>query len=202
MPEDLRRRVFAEIYRRADNLDWDGLTPSTRSTWYVRWLDDPAIGGVLDAYMSRDQARLWIKDMPMKHYARARSGIGPYADLVTSQLPGAAQLTRLAFGAEWTPIEGTVKDKPNRCTVGDGSNRIGMVWGPPRAFQSLVWASLNAVVDDLPTPVMVVVTRQGERLTNGQIDRHRRIAARIGVEVSHLTVSATRNRPARVTRDA
>lgn len=63
-----------------------------------------------------------------------------------------------------------------------------MLWGPPRAFQSLVWASLNAVVDEQPTPVMVVVTRQGERLTDGQVGRHRRIARRIDVEVRHLTV--------------
>ena len=77
LEEQLRRQVIAEIYRRADDLDWDGLSSSDRSTWYVRWLDDPAIGGVLDLYMPRDQARLWIKDVPMKHYARARSGLGP-----------------------------------------------------------------------------------------------------------------------------
>ena len=188
--EELRRQVIAEIYRRADDLDWDGLSPSDRSTWYVRWLDDPAIGGVLDVHMPRDRARIWIKDVPMKHYARARSGIGPYADLVISRLPDAGQLAQLAFGADWVPLEGTVKDKPNRCTVSDDDGLAQMLWGPPRAFQSLVWASLNAVVDEQPTPVMVVVTRQGERLTDGQIGRHRSIARRIGVEVRHLTVGS------------
>ncbi len=187
--EEVRRQVIAEIYKRADDLDWDGLSPSGRSTWYVRWLDDPAIGGVLDLYMPRDRARMWIKDVPMKHYARARSGIGPYVGLVASRLPGASQLTQLAFGAEWVPMEGTLKDKPNRCTVSDGGDQLAqMLWGPPRAFQSLVWASLNAVVDEQPTPIMVVVSRQGERLTDGQIGRHRRIGRRIGVEVRHLTV--------------
>src|SRR5262249_19154231 len=101
IPEDLRRQVIAEIYKRADDLDWDGRSPSDRSTWYVRWLDAPPIGGPLDPFMPRDQIRMWIKDMPMKHYARARSGIGPYASLVSSHLPGAAQLARLAFGPEW-----------------------------------------------------------------------------------------------------
>lgn len=186
--EKLRRQVIAEIYKRADDLDWDGLSLADRSTWYVRWLDDPAIGGVLDLYMPRDRARMWIKDVPMKHYARARSGIGPYAGLVASQLPDAGQLSQLAFGAEWVPLEGTVKDKPNRCTISDGNQLTQMLWGPPRAFQSLVWASLNAVVDEQPTPVMVVLSRQGERLTDGQVGRHRRIAGRIGVEVRHLTV--------------
>jgi hypothetical protein len=186
--EEVRRQVIAEIYKRADHLDWDGLSPSGRSTWYVRWLDDPAIGGVLDIYMPRDRARMWIKDVPMKHYARARSGIGPYSDLVSSHLPDASQLSQLAFGADWTPLEGTIKDKPNQCTVSDGNQLVQMLWGPPRAFQSLVWASLNAVFDEQPMPVMVVVTRQGERLTDGQKRRHSCIAARIGVDVRHLTV--------------
>ena len=47
IPDVLRREVIVEIYKRADDLDWDGLSPSDRSTWYVRWLDDPAIGGAL-----------------------------------------------------------------------------------------------------------------------------------------------------------
>ena len=75
-----------------------------------------------------------------------------------------------------------------------------MLWGPPRVFQSLVWASLNAVVNDQPTPVMVVVTRQGERLTDGQVNRHRRVAERIGVEVRHLTVGSASHAPVRVQR--
>ena len=50
--------------------------------------------------MARDQARMWIKDMPMKHYARARSGIGPYASLVASHLPGAGQLSPARLRAE------------------------------------------------------------------------------------------------------
>ncbi len=192
IPEDLRRQVIAEIYKRADDLDWDGLSASDRSTWYVRWLDAPEIGGALDLYMPRDQARMWIKDVPMKHYGRARSGIGPYASLVSSRLPGAAQLAQLAFGPEWLPINRTVQDKPNRCIVSDGHQQAQMIWGPPRAFQSLVWASLNAVIDNHPVPVMVVVTRQGERLTDGQIERHRRIASQVGAEVRHLTVGAVK----------
>ena len=50
------------------------------------------------------------------------------------------------------------------------------------------------MIDDQPVPVMLVVTRQGERLTDGQIGRHRRIADRMGVEVRHLTVG-TANHP-------
>lgn len=197
MPEEKRLGVIAEIYRRADDLDWDGLRPTERSTWYARWLDEPAVGGVLQSYMARDQARMWIKDMPMKHYSRARSGIGPYAGLVMSRLPDAGTLASITFGCDWT-LEGSVREKPNRCVVTDGAKRIQMIWGPPRAFPSLVWAGLNAVIDQGPAPVLVVLSRQGETPTDGQIDRHRQIADRVGVTVRHITTSASPT-PARST---
>jgi hypothetical protein len=191
MPEDVRRKVIAELYRRADQLDWDGLRPAERSTWYTRWLDDADIGGVLDAYMTRDQARLWLKDTPMKHYTRARSGIGPYAGLVSSRLPDAPRLTRLVFGERWAVVPDSLRDKPNRCLISNGRRRLDMIWGPPRAFPSLIWAAINAVVDETDQPAILVVTRQGERLTDGQLARHRKMGELVRVEVHHVTAGAT-----------
>jgi hypothetical protein len=195
MPEDARRKVIVELFRRADQLDWDGLQPAERSTWYARWLDEPDIGGVLDAYMTRDQARLWIKETPMKHYNRARSGIGPYASLVSSRLPDAPRLTRLVFGEPWAVVPKSIRDKPNRCLISDGRQRIGMIWGPPRTFQSLIWAALNAVVDEADQPAILVVSRQGERLTDGQLARHRKMGELLHVSVHHVTVGAERTHP-------
>lgn len=192
MPEDKRLRVIAELYRRADQVDWDGLQPSERSTWYARWLDDSEIGGVLDAYMTRDQARLWIKDTPMKHYNRARSGIGPYKDLVSSRLPDAPRLTRLVFGDGWTVVPESIRDKPNRCVISNGQRRVDIIWGPPRAFQSLIWAAVNAVVDETDEPAILVVSRQGERLTDGQLERHRKMAELLHVDVHHVTAGTER----------
>ena len=192
MPEDKRRQVIAELYLRADQVDWDGLQPAERSTWYTRWLDDPAIGRVLDSYMTRDQARLWIKDTPMKHYNRARSGIGPYKDLVSSRLPDASKLTRLVFGDEWTIVPDSIREKPNRCKISKNQSRVDIIWGPPRAFQSLIWAAINAVVDATDTPAILVVSRQGERLTDGQLDRHRRMGKLLDVDVHHVTAGVTR----------
>lgn len=189
MPEDLRRELIALLYRRADELDWDGLSAAERSAWYTRWLDDPDIGGVLDAYMTRDQVRLWIKDTPMKHYNRARSGIGPYRNLANSRLPDAPKLTRLAFDDGWHVVEGSIRDKPNGCLITKGDERVEMIWGPPRAFQSLVWAALNAVVDGAQPPVIVVVTHQGERLAEGQVARHQKMGQVLNVVVRHVTAN-------------
>jgi hypothetical protein len=187
IPEEKRLKVIAEIYRRADRIDWDGLQSADRTIWYSRWLEDDEIGGVLDAYMTRDQARLWIKDMPMKHYNRARSGIGPYKDLVSSHLPDAPKLTQLVLGEDWNVIPKTLQDKPNRCVVSDGQRRVRIIWGPPRTFQSLIWAALNAIVDGTETPMILVVSRQGERLTEGQIARHRKMGNLLDVDVHHVT---------------
>jgi hypothetical protein len=52
LPEELRRKVITTIYRRAEALDWDGLAPADRSTWYTRWLDDPDIGRALEPFLT------------------------------------------------------------------------------------------------------------------------------------------------------
>ncbi|MGY1868221.1 MULTISPECIES: hypothetical protein [Nocardia] len=187
----LRREIIAEIYRRADELGWDGLSISERTTWYNRWVDDDQIGGVLTRYMPRERARLWIKDGPMKHYNRARSGIGPYADLVRNPLPSAAQIAQLAFGREWIVVEGTLQEKPNRCDLTNGEVFVQMIWGTSRNLQSLIWAGLNAQVDEGPTPVLVVTTRQGERLSEGEQKRHQRLGELAGLDVRHVVTRAT-----------
>jgi hypothetical protein len=192
MPEDKRLKVIAELYRRADQVDWDGLQATERSIWYTRWLDDPEVGGVLDAYMTRDQVRLWIKDTPMKHYNRARSGIGPYKDLVSSRLPDAPRLTHLVFGDGWSVVPESIRDKPNRCMISNGHRRVDVIWGPARAFQSLIWAALNAVVDEADEPAILVVSRQGERLTDGQLERHRKMGELLHVDVYHVTTGTAR----------
>ncbi|MBV1849358.1 hypothetical protein [Catellatospora tritici] len=190
MPEDVRRQVIIELFRRADSLDWDGLQQTDKSVWYARWLDEPEIGGVLEKFMPRDKARIWIKDTPMKHYNRARSGIGPYADLVGSKLPDAPTLVRLAFGEGWTVLPSTLRDKPNRCAIRKNDDLRQILWGGSKSFPSLVWASINAIVDAGPAPVILVVTRQGERLSDGQIARHCQIGELIGVELRHVTAGA------------
>ncbi|MEH0936773.1 hypothetical protein [Micromonospora psammae] len=191
IPESLRRAIIAEIYRQADAIDWDGLSAPDRTRWYKRWINDSSIGKPLEPYLEPDQVRLWIKDGPMKHYRRARSGIGPYADLVASRLPDAPRLAQLAFGEAWTALAGSVRDKPNRCLVSPGDDQLTMIWGPARAFQSLLWTALNALVDQEPEPVILVTMVPGERLGDDLMKRHLDLGARVGVQVRHLTVQST-----------
>jgi len=185
IPEPLRREIIARIFDRADQLDWDGLSQVERSGAYDRWVDDPDIGGVLFRHLAPERPRVWIKDVPMKHYDRARRGIGPYASLVRRRLPGPDHLTRQTLGSEWVVREQTIRVKPNRCEVSDGRSSRLMIWGKSANFRALIWAGINAEVDHEPTPLLVVVSRQGQRLSDGEITRHILLARQVKIEVRH-----------------
>lgn len=192
IPEAVRRAIIKDIYRKADALGWDGLSPVDRTTWYNRWVDDEELGGVLTRYMPRERARMWIKDVPMKHYNRARSGIGPYADLVGNPLPNAYDIARIALGEDWTVLGGTLQEKPNRCHVTNGHRQMLMIWGNPRNLKSLVWAGINARVDGPPDPVVVINLLQGERLSASERKRHERVCELAGLDVHVITTRAAR----------
>lgn len=191
VPDSLRRDVIGEVYGRADSLDWDTLSHPERSSWYDRWVDDAKIGGVLTRFVSRERARVWLKDVPMKHYARARAGVGPYADLVRRRLPGPDRVAAQVFGTDWEIVEGTIRDKPNRCLVADGHDERLMIWGPVSNLRALIWAGVNAVIDGEPRPSIVITTLQGRPLDEGTRSRNVALGAHIGAEVFHTTLRPT-----------
>lgn len=193
-----RRAIIAEVYRQAGDMDWEGLTDRQRSAAYDRWLDDPAIGGELTRFLSRERARVWLKDVPMKEYARARSGIGSFADLVTVRLPGPGQIARQVLSGDWDAVHGTIREKPNRCVISNGQDMRLMIWGPPKVLRDLVWAGITTVADGHePIPLIVVAAPRGESLSQGEMKRHVRIGEIAGLEVRHTNLRVTRVMPQR-----
>lgn len=189
----LRRSIIAEVYRQAGDLDWDGLTDKQRSTMYDRWLDDPAIGGELTRFLSRERARVWLKDVPMKEYARARNGIGSFSDLVTIRFPDPGQIARQVLGDEWRAVDGTIREKPNRCIVSDNHQKRLMIWGPPRTLRDLVWAGITTIADGRePAPIIVVASPRGESPSPGEMKRHIRIGEIANLDVQHTTLRLIR----------
>jgi hypothetical protein len=194
----LRRAIIAEVYQQAGDMDWDGLTDKQRSAAYDRWLDDPAIGGELTRFLSRERARVWLKDVPMKEYARARSGIGSFADLVTVRLPGPGQIAQQVLGDNWGAVDGTIREKPNRCVISDGQDTRLMIWGPPKVLRDLIWAGITAVADDRePSPLIVVAAPRGVSPGQSEMNRHVKIGEVAGLEVRHTTLRVTRVPPQR-----
>lgn len=193
LPDELRRAVVAAVYRQAGDLDWDGLTDKQRSTIYDRWLDHPNIGRELTRFLTRERARVWLKDVPMKEYARARSGIGVYSDLTTVRLPSPGQIARQVLGGDWDAVDGTIREKPNRCVVTNGRDERLMIWGPPKTLRDLVWAGINSIADDRqPTPLLVVATPRGDVLGESEKRRHIRLGQIAGLKVSHTVLRVTR----------
>jgi hypothetical protein len=192
LPDALRREVVAEAYRQAGELDWDGLTDKQRSATYDRWLDDPGIGHQLTRFLSRERARVWLKDVPMKEYARARNGIGVYSDLVTVRLPSPGRIARQVLGEGWDLVEATIREKPNRCLISSGGEERLMIWGPPKTFRDMIWAGINALADGLATPLLVVATPQGHVLDEGEKRRHIQLGRLAGLDVRHTALRLTR----------
>jgi hypothetical protein len=191
LPDDTRRAIVTEVYRQAGDMDWDGLTDRQHSAIYDRWLDDPVIGGQLTRFLTRERARVWLKDVPMKEYARARNGIGPFADLATTRFPSPGQIARQVLGKEWDAIDGTILDRPNRCVVSNGREERLMMWGPPKTLRDIVWAGINALADQRPTPILVVAISHGYMLDDGEKRRHALLGEIAGLEIRHAVIKAS-----------
>jgi hypothetical protein len=133
IPTDVREAVIKECYQRAAELDWEALGNRDRSRTYDTWLDDPAIGRPLTAFLSRDRARVWLKDVPMKEYSRAQAGVGPYARFATMRATDPTTLAKQALGNEWRADLDSVRVKPNRMRViGPGGDTHLMIWANHR----------------------------------------------------------------------
>jgi hypothetical protein len=167
-------------------MDWELLSRDEKSQRYARWIDDPAIGGRLTQFQSAEDARVWLKDGPMKEYARALDGVGPFADFTTKRLSHPEELLRRALGEQWTIVAGSRGYKPLHCLVTDGTETRFLCWGKSGTFRDLVWAALNRAVDATPRPLIVVTVRDGQDVNGEERRRHERIAAHCGIDVRHI----------------
>src|ERR1700754_1981610 len=115
IPKDVAGRVVKQIYSDMIALRWEDLSPQERTRQYSKWVDDPTVGGVIGRF--KGDPRHWIKDGPVKEWARARTGIGPYAPFMES-LNGVAnpmgRVISLALGDDWAANPNEVRPKPFR----------------------------------------------------------------------------------------
>lgn len=184
LPPPVESEVVSYLYGQAAEVGWDTLTPQDRSRQYSRWIDDPNVGGVLIQFLSREDARVWIKDGPMKEYARSRSGLGKYATFVTGPVTKAADIVGRVLGTSWTPDVSTLDVKPLRCVARHGGNAVLVIWGPAKDFKHLVWAALKVAVADRNARIaMALVQTGGQAGQRAEKDFQQRIAVRCGIEL-------------------
>lgn len=190
IPKEVETKVVRKLYADAKSLDWEHQTPQQHSAQYLKWIQDPEVGGRLLEYLTAEDARVWIKDTPMKERRRALSGVGKYADLV--QDPGATpeKIVKKALGAGWTPRPGPVQSKPLRVMASNDQDEETVVaWAPASGLKHLVWAALVASTKSDPRPwVLCVVGTFAKPTPTNEKLAHQRLAKRCDLRIEHLNL--------------
>lgn len=188
IPTDLRNAVAQAIIQRAIDLSWDDMSMAERSRIYEAWVDDPLIGGRLIAYIPRSRIRVWIKDGPMKEYARARRGLGPYAQYVTNPNNHEDEICAKVLGSAWIVKPGSADVKPARFqaihTTGEATCVI--YWGTVPEAKHLLWAALNTPHHQ--EAIMVITGTRRTPLINSDRTTLQAIADRAHLKIEFISL--------------
>ena len=186
LPDALRADVVRALYADANKIGWTTLGPQAKTVAFNRWTDDTQIGGRLAGYMSPEQARLWIKDGPMKEYARAMRGAGRFAEFGRQGGTSPQDIVNhaLAHGAQ---IQGNIGTKPPHCfaTASDGTTAY-VTWGDASSLKHLLWAALRASIEHGVTGHLVVLEPPGIITPTATADEQKTITDRCGLKIHHL----------------
>jgi hypothetical protein len=186
VPKEIRASVIRELYKQVGSLDWDEIPARERTAYYTRWVEDPAIGGELADYYTAEGMRVWLKDGPLKEYARALEDFGLYAEYAMKRLSPASEFISDLLGVTWQIKPETTKDKPMHCLVTDGEAERYVCWGKPRVFRDLLWAAVNAALSAPVPPLIVVWLSQGETVGAPQRRHHERVARHCGLDLAYV----------------
>lgn len=187
VPKEIGNKVVSKLYSDAAKFDWAHLSPQQRSAQYNAWIQDPEVGGRLQQYLAAEEARVWIKDGPMKEWSRAVSGVGEYAAFVDDASDFQPRLVRKALGEGWQPRPDTLRIKPLRLVAHKDEEEIMVAWGPATDLKHLMWAALTAsAAGDARVWVVCVVSAFTKPTPSNEKQAHQRIAHRCGIRVVHI----------------
>jgi hypothetical protein len=185
LPAERHDAVVTALYADAERRGWDTLSPQERSRVYSQWVEQEHIGGVLAPYMTPEAARSWIKDGPMKEYARAQRGTGRYARFGRAATTTTTDIARAALGPDAAVLAGSEGIKPDHCIATRGDDSAYVTWGDASNFRNLLWAALRAAVAGCPAHI--VVLEPPDRITPTEQTRlHQALGQRCGLAVHHL----------------
>ena len=122
-PREVETKVVTKLYEDAKRMDWAYLPAQLHSVQYAKWVDDPEVGGRLREFLSPSDARVWIKDGPMKEWSRAVSGFGKYAALVQDAEDLPLKLVPKALGADWEADPGLSAQSRSGSLLGEERRR-------------------------------------------------------------------------------
>lgn len=179
--------VVRKVYEDAVKLDWLHCSQRDRSEQYERWLEDKNVGKVLDEWMTPAQQRVWLKDGPLKEFARALAGAGEFAKYLTAHPRAPTTIVAQALGPDWVVIKGSLRTKPLGCDARRGAETKRLLWGPAKDFKHLLWASLVSWERTNDDAALIVVFDTVEApLSDAKKKRLRRIASRANVSLAFI----------------
>lgn len=186
VPQEIRESVLRELYRQADSLDWEDVPLRQKTKHYRQWVEDPSIGGKLADYYTAEGMRVWLKDGPLKEYARALENFGPFAKYANKRLSSPSEFVAEVLGRSWTVLSETMREKPMHCMITDGHEHRYVCWGRPRTFRDLLWAAVNNAVASASRPLIVVYLTDGKIVSDSQKSLHKSIAAHCGLDLAYV----------------
>lgn len=187
LPDLIRAEIITELYRQAAELDWELLSAGAKKLQYRKWVEDTRVGGRLSDFWDDHRIGTWIKDTPMKEYARAQEGFGSMAPYAASRyVPGPESLVRKALGGEWNIEPHSLDEKPMHCTAILGITERYVCWGKPSVFRDLTWAALNQAIVMALRPMIVVTLHEGTLVSGAEQSIQQSIVEHCGIDICYL----------------
>lgn len=189
VPREIEAKVVTKLYADAKRLDWASMTPQQHSAQYAAWIADVEVGGRLREFLSDSQARVWIKDGPMKEWSRSLSGVGKYATLSEGAEDVPSRLVRRALGDDWEVDLASIRTKPLRVVARKDEEEAVVTWAQSKDLKHLIWAALTASAEgDSRLWVVCVVESFTKPTPANEKLAHGRLAKRCGLRLEHVTL--------------
>lgn len=153
VPDKVREDLRSRLWELADRIGWTNLSPTTKSTYYDNWLNDPKIGILLSRYIDRGNVRVYLKDSILKDYSSARMADAsrPFEALRIARTVGVVE----------------TYTKPHGRRLADG--RV-ICWGRADDWKTVLMAlHERAYPDDVWRPFAAVLTQAVGRYHEPQV---------------------------------
>jgi hypothetical protein len=190
IPKEIKAAVVAKMYEEAAEVRWAQLPTAQRTALYDQWVEAPEIGGRLIQYRETlARVRHWMKDGPMKEYARAVYGVGSYAQFVPDPTIVVTALVEKAMGPEWSADHATQRVKPLNILATNGDDHTRLAWGNGGdQLKHLLWAAIKAEVKGDSTPWILALVETFEApIPMEEKTQHLLIGDRCGLAIRHVT---------------
>jgi hypothetical protein len=123
IPQKISTMIRDRLWKQADEAGWTTLTLQQKTALYEEWSKAPGVGNLLEGYLDGRSVRVYIKDVIMKPYGRAR--IQDAASILTLlQIPFTDQ-----YRAQFV--------KPHGRILSDGRT---IAWGLAKDWKAIVLA--------------------------------------------------------------